>query len=95
MLKPLTVLTARFRVGNRRWDVSGPCSMPGPGNTVSLFLVHNGAVSAMIATSVPVDAEGVWSFRSQNSTVFAGTGDQVRATFTAGGSATATLNVTR
>jgi hypothetical protein len=90
----LTITAARFRVGNRRWDISGTSTVPGPGNTVTLSLVHNGGVTATIGTA-QVDALGAWSFRSQNSTVFAGTGDQVLAQSTAGGSATLTVNVTR
>lgn len=89
----ITNLTARFRTKNRRWDVTGNCSVPGLGNTVTITLVHNGVDAGVVGTT-PVDAVGVWSLRVQSSAVIAAPGDQVRADSTAGGSAIAPVNVT-
>lgn len=84
----LTISTADFRTGTRRWDVTGTATVNGPGNIVTITLVRTGAV---IGTATP--AAGAWSLRVLNSNVLAVSGDQVRATSTAGGSATLAVRV--
>ena len=90
----LTITEARFRTGNRRWDIGGTSSVPGPWNIVTVTLLHAGSPEIIIGTAA-VDATGVWSLRVQNSTALAGTGDQVLAESTANGSAITTVRVTR
>ncbi len=85
----LSVASASFRTGTRRWDVTGASTVPGAANTITVVLVRTGAV---LGTATP-DAAGAWALRVLNSNVIAVNGDQVRATSTAGGSATLAVRV--
>jgi hypothetical protein len=90
----LTITSARFRTGTRRWDVAGTATVNAP-NVVTVKLVHNGVVGATIGTASPV--AGAWLVTvASGSPVIAVNGDQVIATSTAGGTSAAfTVRVTQ
>jgi len=89
----LTIANARFRTGNRRWDVDGTATVTAPGNVVTVALMRGTRLIGTLGTAT-VDAAGTWSLRALNSNIIAQNGDIVRATSTAGGTATLAVRVT-
>jgi hypothetical protein len=89
----LTIATARFRTGTRRWDVDGTATVTAPGNVVTVVLMRGTRVLGTLGTAT-VDAAGAWALRMLNSTLIAQNGDTVKATSTARGTATVAVRVT-
>ena len=64
-------------------NTDGPAAAPGPGNLVTVVLVHNGTTISTLGTA-SVDAAGTWALGVPNSNVSTANGDTLRVTSTRG-----------
>jgi hypothetical protein len=83
----ITVARAEFRISGSEWRIDGTDTIFGPGVSVTIYLGPT-AQGAPLASNVPVDTLGAWSFREKPSnatpggqttiTVVSSGGDEVR-----------------
>jgi hypothetical protein len=62
----ITVTRAEFRISGSEWRIDGTDTIFGPGVSVTIYLGPT-PTGAPLATNVPVDTLGAWSFREKNS----------------------------
>lgn len=85
----LTVQRALFRSGRNEWRIEGTSSVPGPGNSIEIFLGPD-TLGTQIG-SADVGALGAWRFRETGSVVDAGGFSQVTIRSSGGTTLTAPL----
>ena len=64
----LTITNLEFRANRSEWRIAGTSSIPGPGNSMTLFAGPTVAGSPLLGTAV-VDTLGNWSFRQRNAAI--------------------------
>jgi hypothetical protein len=78
----ITVTRAQYRIGGSEWRIDGTDTIVGPGISVTIYIGPT-ATGAPLASNVPVDTLGAWSFREKGSN--ATPGDQVTVTVVSSG----------
>ncbi len=64
----LTITRFEFRADKNEWRIGGTSTIPGPGNTMTLFVGPTVAGSPVLGTAA-VSNLGIWEFRERDSSV--------------------------
>jgi hypothetical protein len=67
-IEDLTITTLEFRAGKNEWRIAGTSSIPGPGNTMTLYVGPTVSSSPLLGTA-NVNNLGIWSFRQKDSLI--------------------------
>jgi len=87
----ISVQKAQFKGGKNEWKIDGSTTVPGPGNTISVYLGPD--TTGQLVGTADVDALGAWRFKAVNSPVAAGGTTQITVRSTSGATTTAPLQV--